>query len=128
MDTVVAVLMILMGTGIAGVWTADIIGGDKVDLSDGVLRARESDTGSMLWPHWVAEYTTALLLFVGGGGVLAGTGWARLLSGFALGALFYTSVNSLGWVLADRERSAYGAPMVVGIVVSAIGLIWLIAG
>jgi hypothetical protein len=128
LDTVIAVLMMLMGAGIAGVWTIDIVKGDKVNLGDGVLQAREGDTGSLLWPHWVAEYTTALLLLVGGGGVLAGTGWARVPAGFALGALFYTSVNSLGWVLADRRRSAYGAPMVVGIVVSAIGLTWLIAG
>ena len=126
MDTVVAVLMILMGAGIAGVWTMDIVKGDKVDLGNGVFRARDGD--SLFWPHWVAEYTTALLLLVGGVGVLADTSWARPLAGFALGALFYTSVNSLGWVLADRERSAYGAPMVAGILVSIVGFVWVLAG
>ena len=125
MDAVVAGLMILMGAGIAGVWTADIVKGDKVDLSNGVFRARE-DGGSLLWPHWVAEYATALLLVVAGIAVLADTSWSPVLAGFALGALFYTSVNSLGWVLADRERSAYGVPMVAGIVVSSVGFIWLL--
>ena len=125
MDAVVAGLMILMGAGIAGVWTADIVKGDKVDLSNGVFRARE-DGGSLLWPHGVAEYATALLLVVAGIAGLADTSWSPVLAGFALGALFYTSVNSLGWVLADRERSAYGVPMVAGIVVSSVGFIWLL--
>ena len=29
----------------------------------------------------------------------------------SLGALAYTSLNSLGWVLADRSRAVYGIPL-----------------
>ena len=118
--------MMLMGIGILVVWTGDIVRGDKVDRSRGLFRARENDDGSLLWPHWVAEYTTALLLIAAGVGLLADTGWAATVSALALGALFYTSVNSLGWALATRERHAYAVPMIIGLVVSVVFGIWLI--
>ena len=126
MEVVVAGLMILMGVAIAGVWTRDILVGDKVDLGDGIFRACD-ESGSLLWPHWLAEYTTAILLLGAGVGLLVDTDWAPLLAALALGALFYTSVNSLGWALAVADRRAYVAPMVVGGLVSFVGTIWLLA-
>lgn len=126
MEVVVAGLMILMGVAIAGVWTRDILVGGKVDLGDGIFRARD-ESGSLLWPHWLAEYTTAILLLGAGVGLLVDADWAPLLAALALGALFYTSVNSLGWALAVADRRAYVVPMVVGVLVSVIGAIWLLA-
>ena len=117
----VALYMALMGAGIAAVWTRDIIGGTQFDRSASLLRAREPD-GSLLLPHWVAEYATAAALLAGAVGLLADTGWAVPVAAAALGATFYTSVNSLGWVLADPQRRAYAAPMVLGAVGSPVCL------
>ncbi len=122
---VIAWLMILMGAAIAGIWTRDILAGEKVDRSAGVLRARDED-GSLFLPHWVAEYTTAALLVAGGIGLLADSGWAQAVTGLGLGALFYTSVNSLGWALAEKDRYPYAVPMAVGVVVAVAGAIWLL--
>ena len=122
---VIAWLMILMGAAIAGIWTRDILAGEKVDRSAGVLRARDED-GSLFLPHWVAEDTTAALLVAGGIGLLADSGWAQAVTGLGLGALFYTSVNSLGWALAEKDRYPYAVPMAVGVVVAVAGAIWLL--
>lgn len=124
---VIAWLMILMGLAIAAIWTRDSLAGEKVDRSAGVLPSRDED-GSLFLPHWIAEYTTAALLVAGGIGLLADTGWARPVTGLGLGALFYTSVNSLGWALAERDRYPYAVPMAVGVAVAVAGAIWLLVG
>ena len=41
------------------------------------------------------------------------------MGGIATGALLYTSVNSLAWSLAERDRRAYASPMLTGV---AVGL------
>ena len=65
MDALLAIAMVTMGVAIAGIWTRDIVAGDKVDRTRGLLRARDPDDGSLFWPHWLAEYVTACLLLVG---------------------------------------------------------------
>lgn len=127
MRLVVAVAMIVMGIGITAIWTRDLIAGDKIDLSPGILKARDSDSGSLLWPHWLAEYGTALLLVLGGAGLVVETDWSSVIAAAGLGALLYTSVSSLGWALARSERKMYAIPMTAGVVLGTIGLGWLIA-
>ncbi len=112
--TAAAIFMILNGLGIAGIWTMDIVSGKKVDLSHGIFKAREEGSGSLFWPHWIAEYGTAAALIIAGAGILFDTAWAILLAPAALGALVYTSINSLGWAFAKKERYAYAVPMLVG--------------
>ena len=46
---------------------------------------------------------------------------------FALGALFYASLNSLGWAFAKRERRNYAMPMIAGLIVSVVSLVILTA-
>lgn len=36
----------------------------------------------------------------------------------AAGALFYTSLNSLGWDFAEKSRYSYAAPMIFALAVS----------
>ena len=126
MEAPLAVFMVVMGVGVAGIWTLDIVRGDRVDLSRGLLRARD-DGGSLLLPHWVAEYGTAAALVGGAAGLLASAGWAVPLAAAALGATCYTSTNSLGWALAEPARRAYAAPMAVGLIGSVVGLVTLLA-
>ncbi len=130
MSSLVGVFMLVMGAGIAGIWAVDIARSPEVDRTRGLLRARDRSNGSLLLPHWMAEYATALLLLAGGIGLVFATApgaWSWLVP-IGLGALAYTSLNSLGWVLADRSRAAYGIPMAIGLVgaIASIGL--LIAG
>ena len=127
MSSVVAAFMIVMGIGIAGWWTLDIRRSPEVDRTRGILRARDRSTGSLLVPHWMAEYATALLLVAGGIGlafVTAPGAWSSVVP-IGLGALAYTSLNSLGWVLADRSRAAYAIPMLIGLMgaLASIGLL-----
>ena len=127
MNPVIPIAMIVMGAAIAMVWTRDIIFNDEIDLSNGFFQARDRSSDGLFWPHWLAEYGTALVLLAGGIGLLLDITWAYVLSPFALGALFYTSLNSLGWSLARRERFAYAVPMMLGLVVAAYSL-WVMLG
>ena len=96
-------------------------------MSGGFFHARDGDDGPLLWLHWLAEYATAVALVVGAIGLLTDSAWGRALAGLALGALLYTSVNSLGWALARRERRPYAVPMIGGALVSLFGAIYLLA-
>lgn len=127
MDVVVAVLMLLMGIAIAAIWTRDIVAGEQVDLSDGFFAARDPAGGTLFWPHWLAEYGTAVLLVAGGTGLLTDVGWAGIVAAVAAGALLYTSTNALGWALAKPERRAYAFPMFAGIVVGLLAFVYLLA-
>jgi hypothetical protein len=72
-DLIVPILMIVMGAAIAGVWTRDILRGEQVDVSQGLLAARDPDSGTLLWPHWLAEYATAGALVAAAVGLLLDT-------------------------------------------------------
>ena len=74
----IALFMAVMGLGIAGVWTRDIVAADQLDIAAGRLRAREPGAGSFLLPHWIAEFGTAGLLLAGSIGLLAEAGRARV--------------------------------------------------
>jgi hypothetical protein len=114
-EPVIAGFMILMGVGIGAVWTLDITRrSPEVDWSAGLFRARTASDGTPLLPHWIAEYGTAAALVTGAIGLVTEQGWGTFLALAALGALVYTSVNSLGWTLARPERRAYAAPMLLG--------------
>ena len=127
---VVGIFMLVMGAGIAGLWTIDILRSEEVDRTRGLLRARDRSSGSLLLPHWLAEFGTAALLLAGGAGLVVGLApgtWSWLVP-LALGALAYTSLNSLGWVLADRGRAAYGIPMALGLAGALVAAALLLSG
>ena len=126
----VAIFMIVMGAGIAALWTVDMFRNAGVDRSRGLLRAREAASGSLLLPHWLAEYGTAAMLIAGGLRLLLGWsagGWTWLVA-VALGALAYTSLNSLGWALAEPSRAAYAVPMSFGLAGALVSIGLLVAG
>jgi len=129
MEFIVGLFMIIMGIGIAGMWTIDILRNPEIDRSHGFVRARDR-SGSVMLPHWVAEYATAMLCLTGGSALVLGwtaVPWSWLVP-IALGALGYTSLNSLSWVLADRSRLTYGLPMLVGLVGALIAIVPLLTG
>jgi hypothetical protein len=127
--TIVAGFMLVMAVGMSGMWTIDILRSLDIDRTRGFVRARDRN-GSVMLPHWLAEYGTAVMLFIGGLGLLLGWpagAWAWLVPA-GLGALAYTGLNSQAWVLADRSRTAYGIPIGVGFVGAVAGLTLILAG
>lgn len=126
MRSAVAVFMIVMGIAMAAIWTKDTLFNDEIDTSAGLFKARDTD-GTIFWFHWVAEYGTAALLVGGGLGLLLDAGWSPLVALLGLGALLYTSMNSLGWAFARKERYSYAAPMLVGLIGGLVAVVWIVA-
>ena len=125
MHIAVAVFGIAMGAGIATIWSADLVRG-TVDLSKCVFRARDASNDSLLWPHWLAEYSTAAVLMIGAVGLLAEEDWGAPVSLVGLGACAYTSINSLGWALAQPDRRSYSVPMLIGAIGSVASAVALV--
>ena len=125
MRSVVAVFMIVMGVAMAAIWTKDILSNDEIDTSAGLLKARDTG-GTIFWFHWVAEYGTAALLIAGGLGLMLEARWSFLPALLGLGALLYTSMNSLGWAFACKERFSYAVPMLVGLIGGLAAAVWIV--
>jgi hypothetical protein len=125
-DQLVATFMIVMGLAIAGVWTADIVRGTEIDRSRGLLRARQRRVASRL--AGIGSPSTARPASCSSGRsgcwppARGPSRWRRQhweRPG--------TSVNSLGWALAERSRRAYAAPIGVGLLGSLVCLGALVA-
>lgn len=110
----IAIFMLMMGLGMAIIWAIDMAKGKFSHM--GHFFRWTNDGGDLMWPHIIAEYLTAAGLIAAGMGTLAGLDWAPPLSLVMLGALCYTSLNSLSWVFANKERLPYGIPMMVSLV------------
>lgn len=108
-------LMALSGLAVAGLWSADLISGEKVDTSEGWLRVRDRETGQILLPHLIAEYGTAAALLASSYGLATDRAWGRGLALLGIGALAYTSINSVGWTLSAESRLAYAIPMLLSL-------------
>jgi len=125
-DVLVALFVGIMGAAMAGVWTRDIMAGTGFDAPAGLLRAREVEIGDLMLWHWLAEYGTSVLLIAGSILLLAGAALADRVTLLGVGALLYTSTNSLGWALARPERRSYAIPMGIGLVGGLISALLLL--
>jgi len=118
--------MSLAGISLIGIWTIDLIKGDKVDRTGGYLKMRDKTTNQVLMPHLIAEYSTGLCLLAGAYGLSTEKPWGQDVAMLGLGALMYTSTNSLSWVLTEKERYIYGIPMAITLLGSGISLTFLL--
>jgi hypothetical protein len=126
MEILVAMFAGIMGAANAGIWARDIMSGHGFDAPHGLLRAREADSDDLMIWHWLAELGTAALLVLGASLIVFGAALAEPIMLLALGALLYTSTNSLGWSLAAPQRGPYVYPMIIGVVGSIISATVLI--
>ncbi|HNZ38636.1 MAG TPA: hypothetical protein PK251_11720 [Candidatus Latescibacteria bacterium] len=113
---------IVTGIGIAAVWTMDLVSRKNVDMTGGFFKARDRGTKQLIWPHVIAEYATATGLVAGAAGLYREKEWGRTVSLISSGALAYTSINSMSWVLSERGRMAYAAPMMFGLMTAGVSI------
>jgi len=110
-DNIIPIFMAFDGIAIATLWTIDIHKNNL--LKDGFFKSEEE--GKLFWPHLIAEYGTALGLVVSAYGLYNNKEWAKSSSLISLGALTYTSLSSMGWSLAKKERMIYVTPMLISL-------------
>jgi hypothetical protein len=125
-DQLVGVFAIVMGVGMAGIWTRDILAGNGFETDGRLMDARETSSGNLMVWHWAAEYATAGALVIGGLLVLMGAGIGEGILLAALGALVYSATNSLAWSMARPERRPYAIPMLVGLLGGLVAIIVLL--
>jgi hypothetical protein len=123
-EIIVAVFMILAGTGIIFIWAADIYAGKFSDQGN-FFRWREGE--NLMWPHILAEYLAAAGLISGGTGLLIDWKHALPVSLVSLGAVIYSAINSSGWVLAAKSRTGYGIPIWITLTGATVSLFFLIS-
>jgi hypothetical protein len=123
---IIQILLLLNGLGIGVIWTRDILTHPEIDYSGGFFSARDNKSATLFWPHWLAEYSTALLLVVSPVLIFFKVDYGNQLLPFAAGALFYTALNSLGWAFAGKERFVYAVPMLFALATSFIYFFFLI--
>ena len=126
LEIAVALFGGVIGAAMAGIWARDIMSGHGFDAPHGLLRAREADSDDLMIWHWAAEFGTAVLLIGGAFLLLADAAIAETVMLLGLGALVYTSTNSLGWALAAPERRPYVYPMAGGLIGGLISVVVLI--
>lgn len=122
-NKIIPIFMFILGLGIFIIWITDILRG-KFNGQGNFFKWREGE--NMLWPHFFAEFITGGLLIIGAAGLFFIIEWSQNISLVGLGALIYSSINSSGWVLAEKIRIYYGIPMWIGLTGSIIAVIWLI--
>lgn len=122
-NRLIPIFMFILGLGIYFIWIADILKG-KFSGQGNIFKWREGE--NMLWPHILAEFLTGALLIMAAAGLLFISDWGQNISFLSLGAVIYSSINSSGWVLAERNRMTYGVPIWIALAGSIISLLFLI--
>jgi len=117
---IIPTFMIIMGVGMVGIWTMDIATGKF--KNQGNFFEWRNDGGDYMWTHISAEYFTGLFLITSALGLFLEKNWAVPASLVSLGALAYTSLNSLGWTFVEKNRYGYAVPMGIGGIGSIISI------
>lgn len=97
--TLIGIALVVVGFGLAAYWAGFALG--RGNLPQGIWTVRGS---TLVVFHLAAEFVTAFLAVVGGIGLLRGRGWGLATAFTALGALLYTSLNTLGWATLNAPR------------------------
>lgn len=124
---IISFFLIMCGTSIIIIWIMSFFKNPDADLSAGFFKSREKNSGNLFWFHIVAEFITGVILIASGIILLFRDLNSYPIVYFALGALFYSSLNSLGWAFAYRDRYKYAIPMMIGLFISIVSIIILIS-
>lgn len=83
-----SIFAIIVGLGMIGQWTASYISKQIPELTSEPVRIAF---------HITAEMVTALILIIGGAGLLTKQSWGKEIYLIAIGMLFYTAIVSPGY-------------------------------
>ena len=86
--TLPALFAILVGAGMIGQWAVSDVTKQIPELQSEPYR---------IWFHITGEMVTAVLLILGGAGLLSSQPWAPVLYLVSMGMLFYTTIVSPGY-------------------------------
>lgn len=118
--TAVAWFQLFVGVGMIGLWIALVLTRQVPQIPAG---------NRDIWFHLAAELLTAVLLVAGGITLqVSGSDAARTISGFALGALLYTTLNSPGDYADRSEWPAVVMFAVLTLSTIAVGIVLMVAG
>ncbi|MBW1614084.1 MAG: hypothetical protein JRJ57_08950 [Deltaproteobacteria bacterium] len=126
MYMLVSFLLLIIGIAMLVIWIADINNNPEIDFSKGFFKARGKASGELFCFHIIGEVLTGIMLILSGIIILYRTPEWMPCAYFSLGALFYTSLNSLGWAFARKERKRYGIPITAGLIISIFSFIILL--
>ena len=105
-----AIFSIIVGAGMIGQWAIAYLSKQIPELETEPIR---------IWFHIAAEMATAILLIVGGIGMLAQTNWSRNIFLISMGMLFYTAIVSPGYFAQKGQWAWLGmfsAIIILGVV------------
>jgi len=113
-------LLLFMGVSILLFWIFEISKNYKKLIHSNFTWKNES--GEIMWFHISAEIITAFFLLAAGFTTLLKLSTASIFVAFSAGLLFYTSLNSLSWVFAEKSRYVFFIPMSAGLATSLFAL------
>lgn len=125
-NLIIAFILIMTGIAMIIIWIIDINENPEVDMTGGFFRAREKNSNNIFWFHITAELITAILLIMAGIIIVLKAERLIPLVFLSLGALFYSSLNSLGWVFACQHRKKYAFPIITGLTIAVLSALMLI--
>jgi hypothetical protein len=107
---------IIVGVGMVAQWTMSYLSNQIPELETEPIR---------IGFHIAAEMATAILLIVGGIGLLLQTPWGRELSLIAFGMLFYTAIVSPGYFAQKGQWAWLGMfAVIISLGLVSVGLIF----
>lgn len=109
-----SIYAILMGVSLIGMWIMFYLSGNIAELA-----TKPWEIGL----HLTAEITTALLLIIGGYGLLAKHTWGFRMFLFSMGMLAYTLIMSPGYLL-QKGDIPFAVMFLVFIIITKAFLIW----
>jgi hypothetical protein len=97
--TFAAIFAIIIGILMIAQWTISILKKQVAGPEIGLVGRGRTEMAF----HWVAEFSTAVLLLISGFGLILNTGWGLTVFLIATGMLIYTVINSPGYFAQQRK-------------------------
>lgn len=111
-----AIFSIIIGIGMIGQWGVSYAKKQIPELKTEPIR---------IWFHIVAEMVTAILLIIGGTGLIAQLEWGTYIFLISMGMLFYTAIVSPGY-FAQRGQWSWLIMFSILIVMGMMSILFVL--
>jgi len=119
MESVIGILLAVVGLGMIGFWARHIATGG---MPQGI---RTLESGGFIIFHITVELTTGILCILGGLALAMAIQCGPPVALFASGMLAYTGINSLAWKEV-RDKPLLGLMFIVPAVIAIISGVYLV--